>query len=136
MIQLQLEVVEGHRDLLFEVEFNGLTADDLTDVALRTALFSTANPLAGQHMDFMAEITDPLQPLRDAGAPDEIVRSLAEVMIVEELVGSGRAARVTKFRLGASVGGLRRLELEWEPPRRYANEKRAQRHRLVGRVRL
>ena len=136
LIQLQLEVVEGHRDLLFEVEFNGLTADDLTDVALRTALFSTANPLAGQHMDFMAEITDPLQPLRDAGAPDEIVRSLAEVMIVEELVGSGRAARVTKFRLGASVGGLRRLEIEWEPPRRYANEKRAQRHRLVGRVRL
>ena len=74
-------------------------------------------------MDFMAEMPDPLEPLRAQGAPDEIVRSLAEVMIIDELVGSGRAARVTQFKLGASVGGLRKLELEWEPRRRYVNER-------------
>ena len=27
-------------------------------------------------------------------APDEIVRSLAEVVVIDELVGSGRAARL------------------------------------------
>ena len=97
---------------MLEVTFNGLTPDDLTDAALRTALFGEPNPLARQHMDFMAEMPDPLQPLRDARVPDEIVRSLAELMIVDELVGSGWAARVTKFRLGASVGGQRRLELD------------------------
>ena len=120
---------------MLEVGFNGQTPDDLTDIALRTALFGERNPLARQDMGFMAEMPDPLQPLRDARVPDEIVRPLAEVMIVDELLGSGRAARVTKFRLGASVGGQRRLELEWEPPQRYANE-RPQRRRFDGRVRL
>ena len=87
-------------------------------------------------MDFMAEMPDPLQPLRDARVPDEIVRSLAELMIVDELVGSGRAARVTKFRLGASVGSQRRLELDWEPPRRYANEGRPPERQLVGQLQI
>ena len=136
LMHLQLEVVEGHRDHMLGVAFNGLTPDDLTDVALRAAVFGDPNPLARQHMDFMAEMADPFQPLREARVPDEIVRALAEVMIVDELVGSGRAARVTTFRLGASVGGWRRLELAWEPPRRYANERRERGQPLVGQVRL
>ena len=135
LMSMQLEVVEDHRSPLFEVSFNGQTPDDLTNVAIRTALFGERNPLAGQHMDFMVEMPDPLQPLRDAGVPDEIVRPLAEVMIVDELLGSGRVDRVTTFRLGAAVGGLRRLELAWEPPRGYAHERRKRRH-LDGRVRL
>ena len=135
-IHLQLEILEDHRNALLEVTFNGLTPDNLTDAALRTALFGEPNPLARQHMDFMAEMPDPLQPLRDARVPDEIVRSLAELMIVDELVGSGRAARVTKFRLGASVGGQRRLELDWEPPRRYANEGRPPERQLVGQLQI
>ncbi len=136
LMHLQLEVVEGHRDHMLEVAFNGLTPDDLTDVALRAALFGEPNPLARQHMDFMTEMADPLQPLRDARVPDEIVRALAEVMIVDELVGSGRAARVTTFRLGASVGGLRRLEFAWQPPQRFTNERPERREPLVGQVRL
>lgn len=136
LMHLQLEVVESHRDHMLEVAFNGLTPDDLTDVALRAAVFGDPNPLALQHMDFMAEMADPLQPLRDAGVPDEIVRALAELMIVDELVGSGRAARLTTFRLGASVGGLRRLQLAWEPPRRFTNERPERREPLVGQVRL
>ena len=135
-MQLQLKIVDGHQDNMLEVSLADKTPDDLTDVALRTALFGEPNPLASQHMDFMAEMPDPLEPLRVAGAPDEIVRSLAEVMIIDELVGSGRAARVTQFKLGTSVGGLRKLELEWEPRRRYVNEGRVRRHLVVGRVRL
>ena len=135
LMHLQLEVVEGHGEPMLDVGFNGQTPDDLTDIALRTALFGQPNPLARQDMGFMAEMPDPLQPLRDARVPDEIVRPLAEVMVVDELVGSGRAARVTMFRLGASVGGQRRLELEWEPPQRYENE-RHERRQLDGRVRL
>ena len=136
LMRLRLEVVEGRRGPLFEVAFNGHTPDDLTDAALRAALFGEPNPLASQHMGFMAEMPDPLRLLRDARVPDEIVRALAEVMIVDELVGSGRAARVTTFRLGTSVGGLRRLEMAWEPPRRYKNERREPRQPLVGQVRL
>ena len=84
----------------------------------------------------MAEMPDPLVSLRDAGAPHEIVRSLAGLMIIDELLGSGRAARVTQFKLGASVRGLRKLELEWKPRRRYVNERRVHKRLVVGRVRL
>ena len=98
LMHLQMEVVDGHRDPLIEVTFNNLTPGDLTDVAIRTALFGEPNPFARQHMDFMAEMPDPLQPLRDADVPDEIVRPLAEVMIVDGLVGSSRADRVTEVQ--------------------------------------
>ena len=94
-MELQLEIIDGHQDNMLEVSFADMTPDDLTDVALRTALFGESKPLASQHMDFMGEMPDPLEPLRNAGAPDEIVRSLADVMIIAELVGSCRAARVT-----------------------------------------
>ena len=136
LMHLQLEVVGGHRDHMLEVTFNGLTPDDLTDLALRAAVFGDPNPLARKQVDFLTEMADPFQPLRDARVPDEIVRALAKVMVVDELVGSGRAARVTTFRLGASVGGLRRLEVAWEPPQRFTNERSERRPPLVGQVRL
>ena len=135
-MRLQLEVVEDQHDPSFEVTVSGYGPDDLTDAALRVALFGEPHPLAGQHMDFMADMPDPLQPLRNARVPDEIVRSLAHLMVVDELVGSGRAARVTNLRLGTSVGGLRRLELTWAPPQRYGNEGNRQRHSVEGQVRL
>ena len=136
LMHLQLEIVESQRNPLCEVTLNGQTPDDMTEVIFDTALFGKPNPLAGQYMDFMGEMSDPLQPLRDARVPDEIVRSLAELMVVDELVGTGRAARITRFQLGTAVGGLRRLELEWEPPQRYANERRGPKRKLVGQVRL
>ena len=136
LMHLQLDIVESQRNPLFEVTLNGQTPDDVTEAAFNTALFGTLNPLAGQYMHFMSEMPDPLQPLRDAHVPDEIVRSLAELMIVDELVGTGRVARITRFQLGTAVGGLRRLELEWEPPQRYANERRGPKRKLVGQVRL
>jgi len=73
--------------------------------------------------------------LRTARVPDEIVRPLAELVIVDELVGSGRAERVTSFRLGAAVGGMRKLTLDWVPFRHYTNE-RATTRRIEGQVRL
>ena len=76
-----------------------------------------------------------LEPLRAAHVPDEIVRPLAELLIVDELVGSGRAERVTTFKLGASVGGIRKLVLEWVPFRHYTNERAAPR-RIEGQARL
>lgn len=136
LIRLELETVEGPQSHLLDVEYNGWAPDDLTDLALRTALFHEPNPHANDFMGSMAEMPDPLQPLRDARVPDETVRSLAELMLVDELVGSGRAARVTRFKLGTSVGGLRRLELDWEPPRRYSNDTSRAPRQLAGRVRL
>ena len=136
LTDLRLDVIDDQRSNLLGISLNDFTADDLTDAALRTALFGAPNPLAQQNMGFMAEMGDPLQPLRAASVPDEIVRSLAALVIVEELVGSGRAARVADFKLGASVSGLRRLEFSWVPPRRYDNEPRRQGRSVCGSVRL
>lgn len=136
LTDLRLDVIDDQRSYPFEISLNDFTADDLTDAALRTALFGAPNPLTQQHMGFMADMGDPLQPLREASVPDEIVRSLAALMIVEELVGSGRAARVADFKLGASVSGLRRLGFSWEPPRRYSSEPHRQNRSLTGSVQL
>ena len=130
LMQLELNVVESHRDALLEVGFNNLTPADLTNVALRVALFKEPHPLAKPlHGSFMAHMPDPFQLLRDAGVSDEITRALAEVMLVDEMVGSGRAARVTQFRLGATMGGVRKLQLEWE-------DRHQRKHPLEGQVQL
>jgi hypothetical protein len=134
-IHLQLETRESQPDPLLDLSFNGRSASELTELALRVALFQERNPLAEQHMSFFAEMADPLEALRAARVPDEIARPLAELLIVDALVGSGRAVRVTDFRLGAAVRGERRLMLSWEPPRRYSNERSVTRT-IEGPVRL
>jgi hypothetical protein len=121
--QLHLKPREQRSNPLIEMSVNGRSAAELTEIALRVALFRERNPLGDQHLGFMTEMADPLEPLRRARVSDEIVRPLAELMIVDVLVASGRAARVTEFRLGASVRGMRRLKLAWEPRRYYANER-------------
>ena len=135
-IHLHLEVIKIQPDTMLDVTVGGHSPNDLTEAAIRTALFNEPNILAPGHLGFMAEIPDPLQPLRDAQVPDEIVRSLAELMIVENLVGSGRVARTTKFQLGASVKGVRKLRLAWEPPQRYVNQERKPRREVQGDIQL
>ncbi len=83
----------------------------------------------------MAEIADPFAALRAARVSDGITRPLAELMFADALVGSGRAARITEFRLRTSVRGIRRLVAGWQPPRRYSNERVTER-RIDGEVRL
>lgn len=135
MVRLQLETRENSRHHSWEISTSGYSADDLTDAGLRTVLFGTRHPLAGQHLEFMGQIGDPFAALRAARVPDEIMRPLAELMFVDTLVGTGRAARVTEFRLGAAVRGTRRLVAGWQPPRRYSNE-RSKPRLIEGDVRL
>ncbi len=135
MIRMQFETREDSRDHSWEMSVSGHSADDLTEAGLRTVLFGTRHPLAGQHLEFMGQIADPLAALRSARVPDEIVRPLAELMFVDTLVGTGRASRISEFRLGAAVGGKRRLVVVWQTPRRYSNERSNARH-IEGDVRL
>jgi|GEM_PF-724658 len=134
-VRLRLEARERDRDPLAEMSVSGLSADDLTEAGLRTVLFGTRHPLADQDLGFIGEIADPFAALRTARVADEIARPLAELMFVDALVGGGRAARITQFKLGAAVGGVRRLVAGWQPPRRYSNERTPDRH-IEGGVRL
>lgn len=133
--KIVLETRDEHRDNLLDMSVSGYSADDLAEAALRSVLFSERHPLADQHMGFLAEMRDPLAPLRTASVADEVTRPLAELLIADEMIGSGRAARLTEFRLGASVRGVRRLAVGWEPPRRYSSERPAAR-KVDGEVHL
>ena len=135
MVRLGLETREGGRDAMVEMSVSGYGPDDLTEAGLRTVLFGTRHPLADQHLGFMGEMPDPFAGLRTARVSDEITRPLAELMLVDALVGSGKAARITQFKMGASVRGIRRLVLGWQPRRRYTNEPLVDRT-IEGDVRL
>ena len=57
--RLSLERKEGERNSLLDVSLGNKSPDDLTEIAVRSALFGEQNPLGDQSMGFMAEIGDP-----------------------------------------------------------------------------
>jgi hypothetical protein len=105
---------------LRDVTVSDYSPEDLTELAVRGALFGESNPLGS--MAFMAEIEDPLGPLRGLPVSEDVVGSIARLLVTEALVGDERAERVTAFRLGPPSRGSRRLSLAWMPPRRYVNQ--------------
>jgi Domain of unknown function (DUF4062) len=121
MFDLELEVEEAPREPLLDVAFGKLTPADRTESALRTVLFGEPNPLADQYLSSMAEIPDPFAPLRQNPVSEEIIRPIAELLVTDVLVGSGRAASIRTFRLGVANRGRRRLTLAWEVAGRYSN---------------
>lgn len=73
MFNLPVETRDERRDHPLEISVPGYSVDDLTDAALRSALFGERHPLADQHMSVLAEMRDP----------------------VAEVSGSCRASRLT-----------------------------------------
>ena len=94
--------------------------ENLTELSLRAALFGEAIPL-GDFSEHMARMPNPLEPLSELRLSEEIVRPIAHLLVTEALVGTRKASRITRFRLGPAVAGHRRLELGWQAPRRYQN---------------
>ena len=65
LFRLTLETVEAPQEAFLEMSIGGRTPADLTEIALKGVLFGEPNPMADQHIDFAAEIDDPLRPLRE-----------------------------------------------------------------------
>lgn len=93
---------------------------DLTELGLRHELFAEPLP-PGALVAPMADLGGLLRPLEGHRLSEEIVRPIVHLLLTEALVGRGRAGRITRLRLGLPIAGRRKLELEWETPRRYAN---------------
>jgi hypothetical protein len=93
---------------------------ELTELGLRHELFGEPLP-GGGLLAPMADVGGPLRPLERLRLSEEIVRPIVHLLLTEALVGRGRAARVIRLRLGLPIAGRRKLELEWETPRRYTN---------------
>ena len=103
---------------LIDVSYADRSPEDLTELALQVALFGEPNPLG--HMASMAEIDNPIPAIAQIGLDEDSFAGAAEVLLVESLVGSGRAARITALHIGPARSG-RPLRLEWEAPRRFSN---------------
>lgn len=105
-------------NVLQDIVIDSRTQVDLTELRLRVALFGAPNPLG--HMAFMAKMDNPLSALDQVGLDEDSFAGAAEVLLIEALVGSGRAARVTAVQIGPVRSG-RLLRLEWIAPRRFSH---------------
>lgn len=63
---------------------------------------------------------NPLPAIAQIGLDEDSFAGAAEVLLIESLVGSGRAERITALRIGPARSG-RPLRLEWKAPRRFPN---------------
>lgn len=137
-LRLSLTTSEVTPDALSEMSVsNGgrtYTAQDLTEMGLRRSLFGEPIPL-DDFTGHMATNADPLASIAGMGLSEEIIRPIVHLLLTEALVGGGRAAGITRLRLGPSVAGRRRFELAWEAPRRYDNVE-PERRQIEGMVRL
>ena len=103
---------------LIDVSYADYSPEDLTELALRVALFDEPNPLGD--MAFMAELDNPIPAIAQIGLDADSFAGAAEILLIESLVGSGRAARITALHIGPARSG-HALRLEWEAPRRFSN---------------
>ncbi len=112
-------VEDQSRSSLLDVTFEGHTPEALTELAVRVALFGEPNPLGT--MGFFAQMENPFRTLNALRLSEDAVGAVAEILLVEELVGSGRAERLTMVRVGPVRRGKRRVALKWLPRQRYTN---------------
>jgi hypothetical protein len=99
----------------------GLSPEDLTELGLRAGLFGEALPERVGMMEFMIDSADPLAELGGVEIPEASVQSIARLLVVEQLLGARRVARVERFALGPPRRGERRLALTYTEARRYSN---------------
>lgn len=71
-----------------EMSIGDRTADDLTEIDVRCAVFGESNPLGRDALMFR-EMSDPFEVLRAQRLPDESLRPIAELLFTEALVGEG-----------------------------------------------
>lgn len=104
---------------MMDVAVEGRSPEDLTELAVRVALFGELNPLG--HLAFQAEMDDPFEELRALSISEDALPGIAGLLLVEAMVATGRAERLTSVRIGPCSTGRRRVSVEWIPRRRFSN---------------
>ncbi|MCU1278910.1 MAG: hypothetical protein JWM53_2456, partial [bacterium] len=100
----------------------GYCADDLTEDSLRHQFFG--EPITEQ-LAMMGLATTGIEADDLAQCfelPNEVAEAVTRLLVLEALVGGGRASRIIQFELGPRTQGQRRLLLEWEDPVVYRDE--------------
>jgi hypothetical protein len=109
----------------FDVSFESRSPDDLTELAMRVALFGEPNPLG--NMGFMADARNPIPEIEQLSLSEDAFGQVAQLLITEELVGHKGVERITTFRLGPRQRGVRRIRVGWMPRRRTVNDEPVER---------
>jgi hypothetical protein len=128
--QLTIEIgnVETARVDSMRAGTSGHSVDDLTEFGMRALFLGEPLPRELGMLDFMAETGIDVDDLRQAfELPNEVASAIAQLVVAEGLVGSGRANRVTSFSLGPREGDVRRVAVSWDEPRVYTNTEPRQR---------
>jgi hypothetical protein len=106
-----------------ESSFSGFSPDDQTEIGLRAGLLGEALPSQlDRNFGFMIETSDPLVELDGLLLPPAAEEAIARLLIIERLIGGGRASRIDRFAMGPAHLGERRIELEYVEPRWYSNQ--------------
>jgi hypothetical protein len=113
------QCVPGSVSSFVDMSTAGRTAEELSELAVRIALFGEPNPLGP--MSFMVELDNPFEFLAGLRLPEDAVEPVAHLFLTELLVGSGRAERITHLDVGPPHRGARRVALEWAPRQRFSN---------------
>ena len=100
----------------------GYGADDLTELALRHQIFGEPLPEQIGMMGLAATGIDDEDLRLCFTLPNEVAEAVTRLVLLEGLVGGGRASRITRFQLGPRTQGRRRLLLEWEDPLVYRDQ--------------
>jgi hypothetical protein len=116
----------------FRAGTSGLSADQLVELGMRKLFLGEALPASIRMLESLAETGIDEANLRSAfDQSNETAEAIARLVVTEGLVGSGRARRITSFRLGPRIGDVRRIAIEWEDPRVYSNVN-PERRRIEG----
>ena len=121
---------DGQPNML-DMAVDGRTPEDLTELAMRVALFDEPNPLGV--MKFLIEGENPLPALDGLSLSEDAVAQVAELLLAEALVGKRGVDHLTTFQLGPQHGGRRRLVLGWMPRQRFNNQRPIER-RIDGHI--
>jgi hypothetical protein len=116
-----------------DVALAGRSPEDVTEIAVRVAVLGEPNPLGP--MGFMAAMENPFSVVDALALPEDAVEPVVHLLLTEQLVGSGRAERLTALHVGPKHLDSRRVSLTWLPRRRYANVA-PQERRVEGEVHL
>ena len=86
---------------------------------MRVGVLDEQNPLG--LMSFMASMPNPFNVIDRLSLPEDAVEPVVHLLLTEELVGAGRAERLTTLQVGPRHLGRRRVVIAWLPPSRYTN---------------
>jgi Domain of unknown function (DUF4062) len=117
-MELEFEVSPPQRQN--EYGFNGVSYAEATKIAIEVSWFGEANPFG--LMSSMAEIGNPFSQLAALGVAEESYRPIAFLLAYEILARERNVGRVRRLRVGPSVAGERRVEVEWSQPSGYTGQ--------------